>query len=71
MIDVTKLEWKWFWRESETAQNEADCGVYAEPRTGQAYSVCRCPRYVKKEQWEELAAHICDTHNNWLRDYVR
>lgn len=37
---------------------EAYCGVYYEKRPGQAYSVCRGPRYQVKEQWEADARLI-------------
>lgn len=60
MADLLHTEWKWFWRK-ET--EEADCGIFAEDRPGQAYAVTRCPRYLTQEQWSAIAARICDLHN--------
>lgn len=45
-----KIEWKWYWKENE--QGEADCGVIWEVRPGVCYSICRAPRYEKKNMWE-------------------
>jgi hypothetical protein len=42
--------WKWHWGLGHNL--EADCGVFHEPIEGQAYSVCRCPRYQSQLQWE-------------------
>ena len=48
MSGHTPGPWDWYWRESD---GEADCGVYWEKYQGQAYSVCRAPRYQTEEQW--------------------
>lgn len=54
---MSKKSWQWEkWRADENG--EADCGVYFEERSGMAHSVCRCPRYLKKEEWEEYARMI-------------
>lgn len=53
-------EWKWHWRKEG---DEADCGIWAEAHLGQAFAICRCPRYLTEEQWSEIAKHICDLHN--------
>lgn len=57
----TPRPWTWHWREGDNG--EADCGILHEERPGMAYSVCRCPRYVTKEQWEANAQLICDAVN--------
>lgn len=46
-------KWSWDWRASESG--EADCGVFAEERPGMAYAVCRCPRYMREEEWRSIA----------------
>ena len=48
-------EWKWYWREED---GKANCGVFFEKRPGQAYSVARCPQFVKKEEWEKYGPLI-------------
>lgn len=48
--------WKWYWRTDENGHT--DCGVFYEKREGQAYSICRAPRYQTKEQWEADARLI-------------
>lgn len=58
--DLADYRWQWHWR---SANGEADCGIFAEVRNGHAYSVARCPRYMKRPDWEKLATLICDTHN--------
>lgn len=47
--------WKYSWRQVD---GEADCGVFAEPHEGQAYSVCRAPLYQTEEQWDADARLI-------------
>ena len=42
--------WQWYWRKGENG--EADCGVFHERAPGQAWAVCRAPRYQTREQWE-------------------
>jgi hypothetical protein len=58
-------EWKWDW--NTNANDEADCGVYTETIIGHAYAIVRCPRYLTKEQWAQVASHICELHNASLR----
>ena len=58
-MDITRTKWLWNW---SVLDGEPYCGVYAELRPGHAYSICRCPRYLTKEQWTEYA-----THNAWLK----
>jgi len=53
--------WRWYWRTDD--QGNADCGIYAEPRPGHAYSIVRCPRYMTKEQWEQVAERIVSAVN--------
>ena len=65
MTDLLTTEWKWSWGAND--DGEADCGIYAEPAAGQAYAICRCPRYLTEEQWAQIATHICDEHNSSLR----
>ncbi len=48
--------WRWHWGVNE--ELHADCGVYSEKREGQAYSVCRAPRYESQAQWEANARLI-------------
>jgi hypothetical protein len=60
MADLLEAEWKWFWREEG---DEADCGIFAEWRPGQAYAIARCPRYLREEEWTAVATRICDLHN--------
>lgn len=48
--------WKWYWRTDH--DGHADCGIYWERREGQAISICRAPRYEKREQWEANAESI-------------
>jgi hypothetical protein len=48
--------WEWYWRVDEDLH--ADCGVFHEKYAGQAYSVCRAPRYQSQEQWEADARLI-------------
>ena len=51
--------WQWYWhRNTDKDPSEAECGVFVEKRPGHAYSVCRAPRYEKKEQWEANARLI-------------
>lgn len=47
--------WRWYWR---IENDEPNCGVFAEPREGHAYSVARCPRYQTPEQWKADAQLI-------------
>lgn len=49
MSNHTSGEWKYYWRQND--EGRADCGVFFEPREGQANSVCRAPQYQTKEQW--------------------
>lgn len=56
---ATPGEWQWYWRESAINAGETDCGVFAEERPGMAISVCRAPRYEKREQWEANAPLLC------------
>jgi len=65
MMEPTYGKWKWYWKENESY--EADCGVYVEEVYGQAVSVCRAPRFEKKERWEAnacLIAHAPDYHEH-------
>lgn len=55
MSGYTPSPWKWYWRETD---GEADCGVFSETMPGQAYSVCRAPRYQTEERWEADARLI-------------
>jgi hypothetical protein len=48
--------WQYYWRLDK--QEHTDCGVFWEKHKGQAYSVCRAPRYEQKEQWEANARLI-------------
>lgn len=57
-------KWQWYWRTDENGH--ADCGVFYEKRPGHAYAVCRAPRYMRKEQWEEIAPVIASAPD--LRD---
>ena len=50
--EPTDGEWKYYWRVED---GKANCGVFAEPRNGHAYSVCRAPQYETQEQWEANA----------------
>lgn len=51
--------WEWFWMEEVTdGRHEAVCGVYHEKIKGHAYSIARCPKYQKQEQWEADARLI-------------
>ena len=61
MNDVLHAKWQWYWRETD---GKPDCGIFAEVIPGYAYAICRCPRYLTKEQWEGYAEHICKLHNN-------
>lgn len=47
--------WTWYWRVED---EEANCGVFWEQRSGMAYAVARCPRYQTKEKWEADARLI-------------
>ena len=58
---ATKGVWVSYWRVTD---EKPDCGIFAEPREGQAYSVCRCPRYQKKKQWQDDSELIAFLHNN-------
>lgn len=58
----TPTPWKSYWRTDET--HHADCGIFSETKPGQAYSVCRAPRYQTKEQWEADSAFILHAVNN-------
>ena len=40
--------WQWYWR---TENDETNCGVFWEKSKGQAWPVCRAPRYQTEEQW--------------------
>lgn len=53
-------KYEWYWRARD---GEADCGIFYEERPGHAYSVCRAPRYAKREDWEEFASRVCDLLN--------
>lgn len=55
--------WNWYWKLGENF--EADCGVFSEATKGQAYAVCRCPRYQKEEQWK-IDAPILAAANDLL-----
>ena len=59
--DLTHYRWHWYWEEKENG--EADCGIVCAPREGHGYSVCRCPRYMSKIEWQALAGYICNLHN--------
>ena len=48
-------EWKSYWRKTD---GEPDCGVFTETSPGHAYSICRCPRYETKEDWERVGGYI-------------
>lgn len=48
--EATQAPWAYYWREEN---GEAECGVTHERRPGHVYAVARCPRYVRKEQWEQ------------------
>lgn len=61
-MEVLSAKWTWYWRTNEDGA-EADCGITAEIRPGHAYAVMRCPRYMSKELWDELAKSVCDMHN--------
>jgi len=63
-MDPLFARWRWNWKTNQAG--EADCGIVAEPLPGHGYSICRCPRYVKEEQWRKYAKHICDLHNATL-----
>lgn len=65
MIKDAKLlpPWKWHWRTSTEIGEKPDCGVYAEHHEGHAYAIARCPRYVKKEEWETIASFIVKSAN--------
>ena len=56
MSKHTPGPWQWYWRLGEALK--ADCGVFAEPRPGHAYSVCRAPQYEGQAQWEANARLI-------------
>jgi hypothetical protein len=58
-----KIKWKWTWKEEN---GEADCGIYAIS-LGYAYAICRCPKYIKEEHWQQIAKSICDVHNENLK----
>lgn len=59
-INVMLYPWHWHWR---FENGEADCGIFAQVREGHAYSVFRCPRYMKQPEWEALATKTCADHN--------
>ena len=40
--------WQWYWRHEDGVTN---CGVFHEPRSGMAYSVCRAPQYQTEQKW--------------------
>lgn len=54
-VSAIEGDWTSYWRKTD---GEADCGVVASKREGQAYSVCRAPRYMEKEDWKRIGAHI-------------
>lgn len=60
MIDynynLARYEWKSYWRTDDNGH--ADCGIYFSPQFGQAYSICRAPKYITEEQWAAIASHI-------------
>lgn len=56
MSAATTGPWKYYWRINECG--EADCGVFGEKSPGQAWAVCRAPRYEGQEQWEANARLI-------------
>lgn len=60
----TKTPWQHYWRKSEDGQ-EADCGIFSEPRTGMVWSVARCPRYQTEARWEADASLICRAVNSY------
>ena len=63
MSERTPGPWKWHWRTNENGKPE--CGIFAEPRDGHAYSVARCPQYQSRKKWEADAAFIvkaCNAH---------
>lgn len=60
---ITPTPWQYYWREDEAYEGQADCGIFSEPRKGQAYSIARCPRYQTKEKWEADASLICRAVN--------
>ena len=66
-IDVKNYPWNWYWRTDGTELHLSDCGITCEPHPGHGYSIVRCPRYISKEQWEEIASHICELHNASLK----
>lgn len=55
MSEYTPGPWLWHWHEQD---GKANCGVHHLARPGQAYSVCRAPKYQSKEQWEADARLI-------------
>lgn len=50
----------WVPERFKSVRSEADCGVFAMPWEGHAYSIVRAPRYVSREQWERDSRLIAD-----------
>ena len=48
-------DWKTYFRKYN---DEADCGIFYEIYPGQAFSVARCPRYAREDQWLEVSNRI-------------
>jgi len=48
MSKHTPGPWQWYWRHEDGVTN---CGVFHEPRSGMAYSVCRAPQYQTEQKW--------------------
>lgn len=46
-------QWKTFFHQNP--DGHAECGIYYERRPGHAYSVARCPRYVREAEWLETS----------------
>ena len=62
MAERTPGPWKWHWRTN--GDGKPECGIFAEPRDGHAYSVARCPQYQSRKKWEADAAFIVKAANN-------
>ena len=43
--------WKYYWRKVDGIE---EGGVFEEPFSGHAYSICRKPRYMSKEDWDKI-----------------